>query len=115
MPSLNGYSWADHPNAIVILQRAGSNCGCSPKISEMALTGLSHGLDVLVVSDKEAGEAPALKKANLSPSISVVMPLSLKLKQRFFSQKQEMVMVRVRNGKIAKVVQNGVPAESFFN
>ncbi len=81
----------------------------------MAMTGLSHGLDVLVMADKEGGEAPALQKANLSKSISVVMPLSPEWKQRFFPQKQDLVMVRVRNGKIVKVVQDGVPPESFFN
>lgn len=114
MPTLVGYSWVEHPNAIAILQRASSNCGCTPKINEMALTGLSHGLDVLVIGDKEAGEAPALQKANLSKNISVVMPLDSEWKQRFFPQKQDLVMVRVRKGKIISVVQDAVPPESFF-
>ena len=115
VPRLDSYSWAAHPNAIVILQRAKSNCGCTPSLSEMALTGLSHGLDVLVMANAEAGEAPALRKANLSKSVSVVMPLATNWNDRFFAQKQDLVMVRVRNGKIVKVVQNGVPPESFFN
>ncbi|PQV62504.1 hypothetical protein B1R32_13117 [Abditibacterium utsteinense] len=114
MLSIPTYSWDAHPNAIVILQRSSSNCGCTPKISEMAMTGLSHGLDVLVMANADAGEAPALQKANLSKSISVVMPLSTAWKDRFFPQKQDLVMVRVRNGKVIKVVQNGVPPESFF-
>ena len=114
MLAIDSYSWAAHPNAIVILQRSASTCGCTPKINEMAMTGLSHGLDVLVMANKEAGEAPALQKANLSKSISVVMPLASAWNQRFFPKQQDLVMVRVRNGKIIRVVQDGVPPESFF-
>ena len=114
VPQLNSYSWAAHPNAIVILQRAKSNCGCTASLSDMALTGLSHGLDVLVIANAEAGEAPELRRANLSKSVSVVMPLAPNWSDRFFAQKQDLVMVRVHNGKIVKVVQNGVPPESFF-
>lgn len=114
MPYLASYSWAAHPNAVVILQRAKSNCGCTPTISDMAMTGLSHGLDVLVVANAEAGEAPSLQKANLSKSVSVVMPLTADWSDRFFPKQQDLVMVRVHDGKIVKVVQNGVPPESFF-
>ena len=114
VPQLDSYSWAAHPNAIVILQRAKSTCGCTPTLNDMAITGLSHGLDVLVMANAEAGEAPALKKANFSKSVSVVMPLATNWDDRFFAQKQDLVMVRVHNGKIVKVVQNGVPPESFF-
>ena len=114
VPQLDSYSWAAHPNAVVILQRAKSSCGCTPSLNDMALTGLSHGLDVLVMANAEAGEAPALRKADFSKSVSVVMPLAANWNDRFFAQKQDLVMVRVRNGKIVKVVQNGVPPESFF-
>ena len=114
VPRLDSYSWTAHPDAIVILQRSKSNCGCIPSLSDMALTGLSHGLDVLVMANAEAGEAPALRKANLSKSVSVVMPLAANWNDRFFSKQQDLVMVRVHNGKIVKVVQNGVPPESFF-
>lgn len=113
-PNVAGYNWKQHPNTLLIIQRAASSCGCTPKLSELALTGLSHDLDVLVVANPQAGEGEALKRAALSPRVSIVMPIPPELLKRFCPQQQELVMVRVRDGRITRTAQDGLPSESFF-
>lgn len=78
------------------------------------MTALSHGRDVLVMANREAGEAGALRKADFSETISVITPLDMALDKKFFRDGQDMVMFRVRKGTIVRAVQNGVPPESFF-
>lgn len=109
-PAIAGYDWAQHPDTLLIsVPPTDCDCGLTP--SEWAKQGISHKLDVLVLSDKKQPAWSALKR--LFPQrVSIFTNADAGVVKRL-SLRGKTTATWVRSGRMFRQA-DGVPPDSFF-
>ena len=112
-PDLPGYSWAKHPNALLVVYPMADACStCSLSVYGWAVKGRGHGLDVVVAAHKETLELRSLLKEAM-PNVTVVTGASPEFIGRF-SRGDKIGGVLVVDGRVVRRQIGGTPDEGFF-
>ncbi len=111
-PVIAGFAWAQHPNALLVTLPE-DDCGCA-KITDVVRQGLYYQQDVVVLSSQPQEPLEALRREGVSfKHLFIVTNASPAIISRFSSHKK-IGAIRIRDGRIVRQSEGGVPGDSFW-
>lgn len=116
-PAIPGYDWSQHANVLLLTEPSDACNSCGLSLSDWALAGIAHKLDVVVVTQRPVAESRELLllKKQLSPSRFFTATTSSPQIFERFSPHDKTGAALIRNGRIVHQAEGAMPDESFWN
>ncbi|HEY0073556.1 MAG TPA: hypothetical protein VGB77_05590 [Abditibacteriaceae bacterium] len=109
-PDITGHTWSQDS---MLISYPVDDCGCAP-VGDVVRMGLNHHLNVVILSPESQSELDILKSEGLPQErLRIVTNIDQSIMGRF-SPNKKIGMALIRDGRVVRQSEGGIPSESFF-